>query len=822
MEKYQKVYRADYGKWYRDNRDYMENVKNAPGRLKYHLMPETGWLNDPNGLCEKDGIYHIYYQYTPFEPTGEIKLWGHYTTEDFVHYEDRGPFLFPDNDYDAHGVYSGSAFVENGVIHYFYTGNIKLFDRDDYDYITAGRGSNTLHFTSRDGDTAGPKKLIFTNQDYPQDISCHVRDPKVFKKNGVYYMVLGARDRESRGLVLLYRSDDLKNWKYENRITTKEPFGYMWECPDLFELDGQLCMINCPQGVGPRGIDYRNVHQCTVMPLCCDFERNSYKIDEEKIRMVDRGFDFYAPQTFCDGKGRRILIGWMGIPDAEYGNPTVEDGWQHALTLPRELHMKNGRLIQTPIEELNELRGEERCYESKEKLNEADEKQLVFEAEICFHSCDDTVIELRKGTKLTYGRTNGLLTLSLEEGGYGRTERSVRVEALSNLRIYSDTTSLEIFVNDGEEVFTTRIYGKNGGFRIYGECSAQIRLYGLNSFIIDREPGKPEREKQSGLCVIGEALIDFIPERKGQRLKDVAVFKRAAGGAPANVAGAVSRLGLPSRLLTKTGNDAFGDYLIESFGAAGIDTDFIKRDGTKETPLAFVSLAEDGNRDFQFYRKNSADLFYSPEDVTPEVLNGCGILHFGGVDLVESPMKEAHRKLIRMAADQGLMVSFDPNLRPSLWNDDIKMKETILEFMPQADIVKISEEELEFITGRKEIEDALPELLKGKTRCVLYTRGKDGAAAYTEKWSVSRPGVRVEARDTTGAGDSFTGAFLSRLLRYGITDITEMSTGQMEDFLDFSNAYAACTTTAEGGLTAMASKQEFDEWMRREPIVKLI
>lgn len=816
MEKYQKVYRSDYERWYRDNRDYREKVKNAPGRLKYHLMPETGWLNDPNGLCEKDGTYHIYYQYTPFEPTGEIKLWGHYTTKDFIRYEDKGPFLFPDHDYDAHGVYSGSAFVENGVIHYFYTGNIKRFDRADYDYITAGRGSNTLHFTSKDGDTAGVKELIFTNQDYPQDISCHVRDPKIFKKNGVYYMVLGARDKESRGLVLLYRSDNLKNWEYDSRITTKEPFGYMWECPDLFELDGQLCMINCPQGVEPRGIDYRNVHQCTVMPLNCDFQRNSCEIEEEKIRMVDRGFDFYAPQTFCDGKGRRILIGWMGIPDAEYGNPTVEDGWQHALTLPREIHMKDGRLIQRPIEELNMLRAEERSYESKERLNEAAEKQLVFEAEILFSSCDDMVTELRKGTKLIYSRADGLLTLSLEEGGYGRTKRSVKVEELRKLQIYSDTTSLEIFVNGGEEVFTTRVYGENGGLRIDGGCSAAVRVYRLNSFIIDRGAGQQEPEKTKGLCAIGEALIDFIPECKGQRLKDVTAFKRAAGGAPANVAGAVSRLGLPARLLTKTGEDAFGDYLIESFTAAGIDTCFIKRDGSKETPLAFVSLAEDGNRDFQFYRKNSADLFYSPEDVTPEVLDGCGLLHFGSVDLVESPMKEAHKKLIRMAAEKGLMISFDPNLRPSLWNDDMKLKETVLEFLPQADIVKISEEELEFITGRREIEEALPELLQGKTRCILYTRGKDGAAAYTKNWSVSRPGLRVEARDTTGAGDSFTGAFLSCLLWYGITDITEVSPGQMEDFLDFANAYAARTTTVEGGLTAMASKQEFDEWMSRQ------
>ena len=151
MKKYEKVRREDYEAWYRENREYREMVKADDSRLAYHLMPETGWLNDPNGLCQFQGLYHIYYQYTPFEPTGEIKLWGHYTTRDFIHYKQEEPVLFPDQDMDAHGVYSGSAYVEDKTIHYFYTGNVKLFDRDDYDYIMGGRVSNTIHFTSQDG-----------------------------------------------------------------------------------------------------------------------------------------------------------------------------------------------------------------------------------------------------------------------------------------------------------------------------------------------------------------------------------------------------------------------------------------------------------------------------------------------------------------------------------------------------------------------------------------------------------------------------------------------------------------------------------------------
>ena len=189
MEKYRKVFRKDYEKWYQGNQEYRERVASDPRRLRFHLMPETGWLNDPNGLCQMDGLYHIYYQYTPFEPTGGIKLWGHYTTTDFVRYTNEEPVLFPDTDLDAHGVYSGSAFVEDGTIHYFYTGNVKRFDRDDYDYIMDGRESNTISFDSRDGFWFTEKKLLLGNEDYPGDMSCHIRDPKIFKRGRMYYMV---------------------------------------------------------------------------------------------------------------------------------------------------------------------------------------------------------------------------------------------------------------------------------------------------------------------------------------------------------------------------------------------------------------------------------------------------------------------------------------------------------------------------------------------------------------------------------------------------------------------------------------------------------
>lgn len=190
------------------------------------------------------------------------------------------------------------------------------------------------------------------------------------------------------------------------------------------------------------------------------------------------------------------------------------------------------------------------------------------------------------------------------------------------------------------------------------------------------------------------------------------------------------------------------------------------------------------------------------------------MIHFCSVDLVDSPMKEAHRKLITMASEQGKIVSFDPNLRLSLWDDWDALKKTVNEFMEYADIIKISDDELEFITGYKKIEEALPELFAYRAKYIVYTMGAGGAAVYTRSGRVYAPGYPVEVRDTTGAGDSFIGAFLYRILDAGVKDLNAVSTEDLKDYLRFANAYAAYTTTGEGALAAMATAEEMREWVK--------
>ena len=237
-----------------------EKVESDPHRQRFHVQPTVGWLNDPNGLCRIGDTYHVFYQYGPFDATGGVKHWGHVTSRDLMHWERQPVMLYPDEPFDCHGVYSGSAIVEDGTMYLYYTGNVK--HPGDYDYIKQGRGHNVCLATSRDGIHLDSKQCLLYNKDYPTGLTCHVRDPKVFACDGRYYMVLGARTVEDRGEVLVWESADKLHWTCINTLTTPEPFGFMWECPDLFELDGRWFLA-----VSPQGIECQNVYGCGYFPV---------------------------------------------------------------------------------------------------------------------------------------------------------------------------------------------------------------------------------------------------------------------------------------------------------------------------------------------------------------------------------------------------------------------------------------------------------------------------------------------------------------------------------------------------------------------------
>ncbi len=462
-----------------------ERVKKDPYRLKFHLMPKVGWLNDPNGLCQYKGTYHVFFQYSPFNAEGGLKFWGHYTSLDLINWEYKGTELFADQPYDCHGVYSGSALIDEGKMYLYYTGNVK--HAGDYDYINAGRGHNTVVAISEDGINFKHKQLLMENKDYPEHMSCHIRDPKVWQEGDTYYMVQGARDKASVGQIIVFESKDRINWCVKNIVKSKEKFGYMWECPDYLEVDGQKLLMLSPQGIEAEGIKYQNIYQSGYYKVTGDIKAANYELGE--FEELDRGFDFYAPQTFLDDQGRRILIGWMGMPDITdlYENPTVKEGWQHALTVPRVLSMRNGKLHQNPVSELEALRGQLLSSGMQDQVTL--EAYETFDFELAAQELKENLeIVIRDGATLTYNATNKIFSLNLNESGYGRTTRSVQLEALRNVRVLGDTSALEIFVNDGEEVFATRYYPKAEALQIMvkGEgLVAKINLWEMKAMTIE-------------------------------------------------------------------------------------------------------------------------------------------------------------------------------------------------------------------------------------------------------------------------------------------------------------------------------------------------
>lgn len=315
------------------------------------------------------------------------------------------------------------------------------------------------------------------------------------------------------------------------------------------------------------------------------------------------------------------------------------------------------------------------------------------------------------------------------------------------------------------------------------------------------------------LLSIGEALIDMIPAQVNAGIADVESFQPVVGGAPANVCGAFVKLGGEAKMITQLGDDPFGDKIVADFERFGIGREYVKRTDKANTALAFVALKEDGGREFSFYRRPSADMLMGPEDIREEWFLGGYALHFCSVSLGDFPMKEAHRQAIAYAKKNGLLISFDPNLRKPLWSSEKALYDTVHEFIPYAHVLKISDEELEFLTGKHTIREALDDLFVGDVKMVVYTKGAEGAEAYTRNASADALSGKVRAVDTTGAGDGFIGAFLYQMFRNGIRaeNIEEVSGGQLKQFLEFSNAFCGISVQKNGAIASYPDRKEMEK-----------
>lgn len=314
----------------------------------------------------------------------------------------------------------------------------------------------------------------------------------------------------------------------------------------------------------------------------------------------------------------------------------------------------------------------------------------------------------------------------------------------------------------------------------------------------------------SKLYSIGELLIDFMSVGTGS-LKDTAQFVKKAGGAPANVCVQAVKLGQKAAYLTKVGNDGFGEFLIETLQKEGVDTTYISKSNEHDTSLAFVSLQSNGEREFSFFRKVAADLYFTAEDFATVEFTNSDVLEYGSVALKTETAKTTHRYLIDKARSSGALICFDPNLRFNLWDDKDELRQVVKEFAAYADVVKVGEDELEFITELRG-QQAVDKMLEGNVKLLLVTDGANGAVLHVKGAKIACNGYKVKSVDTTGAGDSFFGAFIAQLMEKGAT-ATNLLDGKFnyKQMLQFACKCGAYTTTNYGSMAAMGNKEKVEK-----------
>ncbi|XP_022769595.1 probable fructokinase-6, chloroplastic, partial [Durio zibethinus] len=318
--------------------------------------------------------------------------------------------------------------------------------------------------------------------------------------------------------------------------------------------------------------------------------------------------------------------------------------------------------------------------------------------------------------------------------------------------------------------------------------------------------GFPEIKDSSLVVCFGEMLIDFVPTISGLSLADAPAFKKAPGGAPANVAVGIARLGGSSAFIGKVGEDEFGYMLADILKENNVNNEGMRFDPGARTALAFVTLRNDGEREFMFYRNPSADMLLQENELDFDLIRKAAIFHYGSISLITEPSKSAHIAAAKAAKDAGVILSYDPNLRLPLWPTAESAREGILSIWDTADIIKINEEEISFLTqGEDPYDDAVVrKLFHPNLKLLLVTEGPHGCRYYTQEFSGRVKGFKVEAVDTTGAGDAFVAGTLAQLA----SDLSLLQDeDRLRDVFKFANVCGALTVTERGAIPALPTKE---------------
>ncbi len=442
-------------------------------RPAYHMSSPTGWINDPNGFSVFQGQYHLFFQYHPFSKKWGPMHWGHCTSEDFIKWEYLPCALAPEESYDEGGCYSGSAIEVDGEHVLIYTGIMDRYLDDGFHYyrqvqcIAKGDGIDYRK---------GEENPIITGESLPEGSSLEdFRDPKVWREDDGYYLVVGSRAKDGSGQILMYYSEDLNQWEYVTVLEqSKNKYGKMWECPDFFSLGDRQILLVSPQDMRAKGLEFHNGNNSIF--IYGQYEKESHQFKREKVTSADYGLDFYAAQTLLTQDGRRILIGWMQSWDANITPASFQ--WSGMMTIPRELTLEHGRIYQRPVRELEKYRTDMVRYDNlsitgSTILKNITGRILELLVEITGFDFEYFRIQFAKSdeyqTFLQYNHKKRCLTIDRTHSGIDRDvvcRRKMELAPIQEenskevlkLRILLDKYSVEVFANDGEKVMSSLFY----------------------------------------------------------------------------------------------------------------------------------------------------------------------------------------------------------------------------------------------------------------------------------------------------------------------------------------------------------------------------
>ena len=458
-------------------------------RHTYHAMPPVGWMNDPNGFCYAFGKYQLFFQFYPYGAAWNSMHWGHYASQDFVRWQLLPTALAPNGKADRDGCFSGSAIVKDGKLYLMYTS------------VLGEKQTQSLAVSS-DGvrfDKIGeviPGELL-----PPHCARSDFRDPKVFVRKGVYYVLTGSLSTEGEGQILLFRSPDLMQWEYVNtvrrdRLTTRG----IYECPDFFEYGGKDVILCSPQGYETDDWRYENLHSSIYMVGKLNVASGTF--DKEYEDEIDGGFDFYAPQTTRTPDGRIVMIAWMQMWSRTM--PTAQHGWAGSMTLPRELSLKDGKLLQRPVREIENYRRNHVSYSDVAltqtvRLDNVKGVKIELDFTLDLGTAKRVGIRLfensRHSASVYYDRALDRVIFDRSKMGVeiacdvkerDAAVRSVKVDVSENrisMRIFLDVSSCEVFLNGGERTMTGNVYSDGSGISFFAE-DGEARLVRLDKYDI--------------------------------------------------------------------------------------------------------------------------------------------------------------------------------------------------------------------------------------------------------------------------------------------------------------------------------------------------